>query len=189
MSGPENETPKETPVAAKTPAAAKKAATPKSSAASAPSAEAPSGTGGGASTAQATAAVSNAVSVVRERLVAGEQMALSGAGLVAAVWIIFDLIFDFRTVSQFTLLVAVLMILAIWVHRWGHYDFGNGYRIVIGALGIGLLLFAVTNFLLVIRTGINAGALQLLGLLLFWVGGVVAGYGAWLVFRVREDDA
>ena len=114
-------------------------------------------------------------------------MALSGAGLVALVWIVFDFILDDRTVSTFTLLIAVLAILAIWVHRWGHYDFGNGYRIVLGALGLGLALFAITNFLLDIRTGINASALQLLGLLLFWVGGVVAGYGAWLVFRTRES--
>lgn len=141
---------------------------------------------GGGSTAAATAAVTNTVNTVRERLQAGEQMALTGAGLVALVWVVFDLIFDFRTVSQFTLLVAVLAILAIWVHRWGHYDFGTGYRIVLGALGLALALFAVTNFLLTIRTGISASAMELLGLLLFWVGGVVAGYGAWRVFRARE---
>ncbi|MFV2063259.1 MAG: hypothetical protein ACC726_07070 [Chloroflexota bacterium] len=123
---------------------------------------------------------------MRERLVAGEQMALSGASLLVAVWVIWDLFFDQRTMNQFTLLMAVFMVLAIWIHRWGHYDFGNGYRLVIGALGVALLLFAVTSFLLVIRTGINAGAFDLLGLLLFWIGGVIAGYGGWLVFRVRE---
>lgn len=139
------------------------------------------------STAAATTALTNTVSVVRERLHAGEQMALGGAGLIAAVWIIFDLIFDYRTITSFTLLMAVLMILAVWIHRWGHYDFGNGYRVVIGALGVALALFAVTDFLITIRTGINAGAMQLLGLLLFWVGGVVAGYGGWLVFRTREE--
>jgi len=145
------------------------------------------GSTGGNSTAAATAAVTDTFKVVRERLQAGEQMALGGAVLIALVWVVFDLIFDDRTVSSFTLLIAVLTILAIWVHRWGHHDFGNGYRIVIGALGLALALFAVTNFLLVIRTGISASAIQLLGLLLFWVGGVVAGYGAWLVFRTREE--
>ena len=141
----------------------------------------------GGSTAAAAEAVSNTVNTVRERLKTGEQLALSGAMLVALVWVVFDLIFDDRTVSSFTLLIAVLAILAIWVHRWGHYDFGSSYRIVIGALGLALSLFAVTNFLLVIRTGISASAVQLLGLLLFWVGGVVAGYGAYLVFRAREE--
>lgn len=146
-----------------------------------------SGTGNGGKSSAAAAAAVNTVNIVRERLQAGEQMALSGAGLIALVWILFDLIVDDGTVSSFTLLIAVLTVLAIWIHRWGHYDFGTGYRIVIGALGLGLALFAVTNFLLIVRTGISASALQLLGLLLFWVGGVVAGYGAWLVFRTREE--
>ncbi len=135
----------------------------------------------------ATETVTDTFSAVREKLQAGEQLALSGASLIALVWIVFDLVFDYRTVSSFTLLLAVFTILAIYIHRWGHYDFGTGYRIVVGALGLALALIAVTAFLITIRTGINAGAMQLLGLLLFWVGGVVAGYGAWLVFRVRGE--
>lgn len=168
------------PKASKKPSAAPRAAAP-------PVAEPVAVDAAASSTSSATAAASNAVNVVRERLQAGEQLALSGAGLIVAVWIIFDLIFDFRTISSFTLLMAVFMVLAIWVHRWGQYDFGNGYRIVIGALGVALALFSVVAFLITIRTGINAGAMQLLGLLLFWVAGVVAGYGAWLVFRIREE--
>ncbi len=144
------------------------------------------------STAAATAAVSNTVNTVRERLQAGEQMALSGAALIAGVWIIFDLIFDvggklFPTVGPVTLLFAVLMLGAIWVHRWGHYDFGNAYRLVIGVLGLSLALFAVTSLLLTFRTDLDASAGQWLGNLLAWIGGIVAGYGAWLVFRVREE--
>lgn len=146
----------------------------------------------GSSTAAATAAVSNTVNIVRERLLAGEQMALSGAGLIVAVWLIFDLILDvggklFPTVGSVTLLFAVLMLVAIWVHRWGHYDFGNGYRLVIGVLGLSLALFAVTSLLLTFRTDLDASAGQWLGNLLAWIGGIVAGYGAWLVFRVREE--
>ena len=178
MSGPENENNETTRRSTRSKA---DASTDESSAAS--SGESASSV---PPTAQATAAVSNAVSTVRERLVTGEQLALVGAGLVAAVWIIFDLIFAYGTMTTFTLLVAVLAVLAIWAHRWGRYDFGPGYRIVVAALGLSLALFAVTDFLLTIRNGINAEALELLGLLLFWVGGVVAGYGAWLVFRARE---
>lgn len=178
MSGPENENNETTP----------KSTRPKPGAASdETSSAAPSESASGETpTAQATAAVSSAVSTVRERLVTGEQLALVGAGLVAAVWVIFDLIFAYGTMTTFTLLVAVLAVLAIWAHRWGRYDFGPGYRIVVAALGLSLALFAVTDFLLTIRNGINAEALELLGLLLFWIGGVVAGYGAWLVFRARE---
>ena len=84
--------------------------------------------------------------------------------------------------------VAVLTILAIWVHRWGHYDFGRSYRILIGALGVSLALFAILSLLAWARAGGGAGdALQLLGLVIYWISGIAAGYGAWLVFRVREE--
>ena len=50
-----------------------------------------------------------------------------------------------------------------------------------------LALFAVTDLLLTFRTDINASASQWLGNLFFWIGGIAALYGGWLVFRARED--
>lgn len=144
------------------------------------------GSGSSASATQATAAVTNAMSAVRERLQTGEQLALMGASLIVASYIIFQVILGHTIISEVTLLASVLMVLAIWVHRWGQHDFGAGYRIVIGALGVSLGLFASFNFLLKIRSGINADALQLIGILLFWAGGFVALYGSWMVFRSRE---
>lgn len=164
MSGPDKETPKDAP-------------------------EQSSSGNGGSSTAQATAAVSGAVSVVRERLVFGEQLVLAAAlSIVVIVYFIFEFLLNFRVVTDFTLVIAVLTVLAIWVHRWGHYDFGSGYRIIVGALGIALALFAITSLLAWARAGGGAGDfLRLIGLIIYWISGVVAGYGAWLVFRVRED--
>ena len=174
MSGPVNETPKRTT----RPPAGEPAAPPPT--------PAPKPSPAAATTSQASAAVSNAMNVVLQRLQRGEQLALLGAGLIVLAYILFQLILGHSIVSDFTVLVAVLTILAIWVHRWGHYDFGNGYRIVIGALGVSLGLFAVFNILSRIRFGINADALQLIGLLCFWAGGLIALYGAWMVFRSRE---
>jgi hypothetical protein len=140
------------------------------------------------STSQATAAVSNAVSIVRQRLVAGEQLVLVAAAvIVVVVYLIFQFLLDYFVVSDFTVVLAVLTILAIWIHRWGHYDFGNGYRIIIGALGMSLALFAVINLLGWIRGGGDSvDFLHLIGRIIFWVSGIAAGYGAWLVFRLRE---
>ena len=79
-------------------------------------------------------------------------------------------------------------ILAIWIHRWGHYDFGKGYRVVLGALGLSLALFAVINLLAWVRGGGDSvDFLHLVGRIIFWVSGLAAGYGAWMVFRIRED--
>ncbi len=173
MSGPGNETP----------------ATPPKAPPATPPKAAPAPPSGGGSTSQATAAVGNAVATLRQRLVAGEQMVLVAASvIVLVVYLIFQFLLDYMVVSDFTVVMAVLTILAIWVHRWGHYDFGNGYRIVIGALGVSLALFAVINFLAWVRVGgDSAGFLHLIGRIIFWVSGVAAGYGAWLVFRLRED--
>ena len=108
--------------------------------------------------------------------------------IVVIVYLLFQFILDYPVVSDFTVVMAVLTILAIWVHRWGHYDFGNGYRIVIGALGLSLALFAIINFLAWVRVGgDSAGFLHLIGRIIYWVSGIAAGYGAWLVFRLRED--
>ncbi len=170
MSGPKNETPKDTP-------------------AKEPKSQPPAEPSGPSQAAQATAVVGSAVSDVRAKLVGGEQMVLAAAlSIVVIVYLLFEFLLDYRVIGNFSVLVAVLTVLAIWVHRWGHYDFGDGYRIVIGALGLSLALFAIMNFLAWARAGGGAGDfLRLIGFIIYWVSGLVAGYGAWLVFRLRKD--
>lgn len=176
MSGPKNETPKEAPASG---TKSKPASPPESTTESTAS----------ATTAQATAAVSDAVGAVRERLVAGEQFVLAAAAAIVVIsYLLFEFLLDYRILSNFAVLLAVLTILAIWVHRWGHYDFGNGYRILIGALGVSLALLAVMNLLAWARLGGGStDFLHFIGRLVYWAGGIAAFYGAWLVFRTRED--
>jgi hypothetical protein len=175
MSGPENETPSRSTRSRPTPPAEPVAPAPASSA---PASQPP--------TAQASEAVSSAMSAVRERLQVGEQILLVGAALIVLDYIIFQVIFGRRIFTEsIPVVVAVLTLLAIWVHRWGHHDFGAGYRVLLGAFGVTLLLFAFTNFLTVVRFGITADALELLGLLLYWAGGAAALYGGWMIFRSR----
>ncbi len=82
----------------------------------------------------------------------------------------------------------MLTVLAIWVHRWGHYDFGPAYRIIIGALGVSLALLAILNLLAWARLGGGSGDfLGFIGRLIYWAGGIAAFYGAWMVFRTREE--
>ena len=156
----------------------------------APAEEAPAATPAGPSqTQQATAAATAAVSAVREKLIAGEQFMLGAALVIVVVsYFNFDFLLDNPVVGSFTVLLAVLTVLAIWVHRWGHYDFGSAYRILLGALGVSLALLALMNLLAWARIGgPSDDFLHLLGRLTYWAAGVAAFVGAWQVFRTRED--
>lgn len=179
MSGPENATPDPGPKPRPTSASMAPEPAPASEPAATPAAQ--------PATAQATAAVSSAMTAVRERLQVGEQILLVGAALIIAVYLIFEVILGHRIFAdgRIPVVIAVLTVLSIWVHRWGHYDFGNGYRILLGAFGVTLLLFAFTNFLTMVRFGLPGDGLFLLGLLLYWAGGAAALYGGWMVFRSR----
>lgn len=176
MSGPKKEIPNQTPPIAPEPTPEPAPASTTESTAS-------------AATAQATAAVSDAVGAVRERLVAGEQFVLAAAAsIVVIAYLIFQFLLDYNILSDFAVLLAVLTILAIWVHRWGHYDFGPGYRILIGALGVSMALLAIINLLAWARVGGGSvDFLHFIGRLIYWASAVAAFYGAWLVFRTRED--
>jgi hypothetical protein len=164
MSGPKNQAP-ETPAEEPTPE---------------PASTGPS------QTAQATAAASAAISTVREKLVAGEQFVLGAAAGIVLIYLIWEFLLNFRVVDNFTVLLAVLTVLAVWVHRWGHYDFGSGYRIIVGALGVSLALLALMNLLAWARLGGGSDFLALIGRLLYWAAGVAAFVGGWQVFRTRD---
>jgi hypothetical protein len=144
---------------------------------------------GPSQTAQATAAATAAISDVRAKLVAGEQFLLSAAGGIVIIYLVWQFLLDYRIfVDSFPVVLAVLTVLAIWVHRWGHYDFGSAYRIIIGAVGVSLALFALMNLLAWARVGGGStDFLHLIGRLLYWAAGVAAFVGAWQVFRTRES--
>lgn len=167
MSGPENETPQEAPA--------------EQAQASPPA--------GPSQAQQATAAATAAVSAVREKLVAGEQFALAAAGGIVLIYLIWQFLLDYQIFAPGSpaVVLAALTVLTIWVHRWGHYDFGSAYRIILGALGVSLALFALMNLLAWARVGGNSvDFLHLIGRLLYWAAGVAAFVGAWQVFRTRD---
>ncbi len=168
---------------------APKSQTPKDAPAEEPQSQpAPPAPAGPSQTAQATAAATAAVSAVRERLIAGEQFVLAAAGGIVLIYLVFQFLLDYRIfASDFTVVLAALTVLAIWVHRWGHYDFGSAYRIIIGALGVSLALFALMSLLGWARLGGGSqDFVHLIGRLLYWAAGIAAFVGAWQVFRTRD---
>src|SRR5688500_11995183 len=104
MSGPENETPSRPPRSRTTPPAPP--ATPD------PVPPPTSGTTSQPATAQASEAVSSAMSAVRARLGVGEQILLVGAGIIVAVYIIFQVVLGHRIFGEsMPVVVAALAVL------------------------------------------------------------------------------
>jgi len=181
MSGPKKETPKK--------ASAEKPKEQSSQSSQSTEPTEPTEPTGPSQTQQATAAASAAITDVRSKLIHGEQFMLGAALVIVVVsYFIFDFLLENPVVGDFSVLLSVLTVLAIWVHRWGHYDFGNGYRILIGALGVSLAILALMNLLAWARLGgPSDDFLHLLGRLTYWAAGVAAFVGAWQVFRTRES--
>jgi hypothetical protein len=154
---------------------------PKSAASDAPPAPPPAPSA--QATSQLSGAVSEAMTAVRERLHAGEQFVLAGAALVVAVYVVFQLLISTVGLGDTAVWVALVTLAAIWVQRWGHHDFGTVYRVLVSALGMSLAVFAVLNFLAFVRRGGGGDGLALLGIIIFWAAGLIAGYGGFRAWR------
>ena len=164
MSGPENETPSRSTRSRSTPPPAAEPAARAGPRASPPASSAPAAP---PATAQASAAVSSAMTAVRERLQVGEQILLIGAALIVLDYIIFQVLFGRRIFFGSP---------SRWSWPCSRSSRSGSIAGVIttsaratasssAASGSTLLLFAFTNFLSVVRFGITADALELLGLL------------------------
>lgn len=144
----------------------------------------PAGDSGSAPTAaQLGGAMSGAMSAFRERLQPGEQLALLGGALVLGVYLIFHLLLLKYSPSEMAILVSLLLLVVVWAESWGQQDLGGNYRVVVGLLGLSLATFAVLSFLAFIRVGGSFDALELVARLIYWAAGLLAGYGALLIWR------
>jgi hypothetical protein len=149
-----------------------------------PPATAPDGTPPGA---QISAAISGVATTLKERLSGPELLLGGGALLVLGLsYLVFGFLFDSVRPSELSVLTAAALLLVIGLERTQTEGFGTWYKVILVLLGAALLLGAAYSFLNVLRSGFRGfGFLDWLSVLSWWAGGVIAGLGSWLSYRVK----
>jgi hypothetical protein len=136
------------------------------------------------------AAISGVASTLKQRLSGPELLLGAGALLIAGLsWLVFGFLFDtsfFARPTELAVLTAVALLLFIGLERTQTEGFGTWYKVILVLLGAVLLLGAVYSFLNTLRSGFAGYDLwDWLGALSWWIGGVLAGLGSWLSYRVK----
>jgi hypothetical protein len=133
------------------------------------------------------AAISGVASTLKQRLSGPELLLGGGALLVAGVsWIVFGFLFDARPPTELAVVTAVALLIFIGLERTQTEGFGTWYKVILVLLGGILLLDAVYDFLRVLRGGFSGFDFwDWLAALSWWAGGIIAGVGSWMSYRVK----
>ena len=136
--------------------------------------------------------IAAAMSGVVSKLSRGEQFAGAGALIILVLsFLVFGILLDTYAAGSLEVALAVGLVLAIWLKSSGRYDLGIDYRTAIIVLGGALLVVEVVFLLNFLRSAVRPGGLggysatYFLGALIEWAGGILAGIGAWMVWRGR----
>jgi hypothetical protein len=156
-----------------------------------PAAEVPAAPGAPAGPppgAQVAAAITGLASGIKEKLSTAELML--GAGslfIVGLAFLLFGVLLGAKFgPSEGAVVVSVLLLVLMGLERTEREGFGAWYRVLLVLLGAILLLSAAYSFLYTIRNSTPfLSGFDWLALLSYWLGGVLAGVGSWLTYKVR----
>jgi hypothetical protein len=156
---------------------------PAAPAAAAPAA-APEGPPPGA---QVAAAITGVATTLKQRLSGPELLLGTGALLVLGLsYLIFGFLFDALRPTELAVVTAAALLLFMGLERLNVQGFGTWYKVILVLLGAILLLGAAYSFLNWLRSGFSGfDFFDWLSALSWWAGGVIAGLGSWLSFRVK----
>ena len=148
---------------------------------------APTAPAGPPAGAQVAAAISGLASGIKDRLGPAELMLGGGALLIAGFsFLLLDFILGTRGPSETAVIVSALLLGLIALERTEREGFGSWYRVLLVVLGGILAIGAVYSLLSVLRHSTSSlDGLDWLAMLGWWIGGVLAGIGAWMTYRVR----
>jgi len=89
--------------------------------------------------------------------------------------------------SEGAVVASMLLLVLIGLERTNTEGFGSWYRVLLVLLGGILLLGAAYSFLYTLRHyGSQLGGLDWLAFLCWWAGGLVAGVGSWMTYRIKS---
>jgi hypothetical protein len=137
--------------------------------------------------AQVAAAISGLASGIKEKLNTAELMLGAGSLLIVGLsFLVLDFLLGTTGPSEGAVIVSVLLLGLIGLERTNREGFGSWYRVLLVLLGAILLLGAAYSFLFTLRHGASyLTGLDWLSMIVWWAGGVVAGVGSWLTYKVR----
>jgi hypothetical protein len=137
--------------------------------------------------AQISAAISGVASTLKERLSGPELLLGSGALLImGASFLLFAFLLGTVAPSESAVIISALLLGIIGLERMKVQGFGTWYKVALVLFGAVLLLGAMYSLLYTLRHDASSlSGLDWLAMLCWWAGGVIAGVGSWLSFRVK----
>lgn len=143
--------------------------------------------------AQVAAAISGLAAGIKEKLGTAELLLGAGALLIAGLsWLILGVILGsggpagIYGPTETATVASVLLLVLIGLERTEREGFGTWYRVLLILLGAILAVGAAYSLLNTIRHSSGfLGGLDWLAVLIWWIGGGMAGAGAWLTYKVR----
>lgn len=140
--------------------------------------------------AQISAAISGVATTLKQRL-SGPELLLGGGALliVGASFLLFSFLLGTRGPSEASVVVAGLLLGFIGLQRTQTEGFGSWYKVILVLLGAILAMGAAYSLLYELRHSASVlSGLDWLSMLCWWAGGVLAGVGSWLSYKVRLTD-
>jgi hypothetical protein len=137
--------------------------------------------------AQVAAALTGVASTLKQRL-SGPELLLGGGALLifGASFVVFSILLGTLGASESSVIVAGVLLVIIGLERTQTQGFGGWYKVALVLLGAVLLLGAMYSLLYTFRHYASSlSGLDWLSMLCWWAGGVIAGVGSWLAFRVK----
>jgi hypothetical protein len=137
--------------------------------------------------AQVAAAITGVASTLKERLSGPELLLGAGALLIlGASFVLFSFLLGTLGPSESSVIISALLLGIIGLERMRVQGFGSWYKVALVLLGAVLLLGAMYSLLYTLRHYASSlSGLDWLSMLCWWAGGVIAGLGSWLSFRVK----
>ncbi len=148
---------------------------------------APAAPAGPPAGAQVAAAISGVASTLKEKLTGPELLLGAGSLLIVGLsFLVLDFLLGTTGPSEGAVIVSVLLLGLIGLERTNTEGFGSWYKVLLVLLGAILLLGAAYSFLFTLRHQASyLTGLDWLSMIVWWAGGVVAGVGSWMTYRVR----
>jgi hypothetical protein len=125
------------------------------------------------------------------KMTKGEQLALGGAAVVLVItFLLFAVILNtFFGPSDLAVAASISLVAIVWLKVEGRYDIGANYRLIVVLLCLSIAVPAAMSLLFTLRAAVTpfgfGTGLSLVADLSYWVGGALAGVGAWWVWKGR----